>query len=379
MLLLELPIDLIHRILVWSWQVLGVAEQTCSLLRAAVREDDALWRQQVRSLWGWLVPDVATLRSWKWQFARLHTQSHCQFCVIGGARIDDLLTSWPTGYALGYQLRDETWTDIPVPQEERNMPGITRDTEGGLVAIGGISQTTALRSVERFDPDVRAWTHLPELSVPRCCCGAASNSDGSVYAVGGGESMYRGARAWSSVERYDLSQRCWLPAPSLLEPRCAPGVALHHGSAHLYAAGGYAGQGRYLETVERLDLSRGSQERWERLPPLSCKRSGANAAVGPDYRIYVLGGGPDGNVAHRSMEAFDPREGIWDCSLASLRVARHYNAAAFGPDGRLYVAGTYEHTGQLAVVERYDIRADQWETLADMPRPVQFSAGVFLF
>ena len=66
-------------------------------------------------------------------------------------------------------------------------------------------------------------------------------------------------------------------------------------------------------------------------------------------------------------------------SLARLHVGRHYNACAFGPDGLLYVAGAFRHTGQLADAEVYDPRADRWRVLPKMPLAVQFGAGAWLF
>jgi hypothetical protein len=57
------------------------------------------------------------------------------------------------------------------------------------------------------------------------------------------------------------------------------------------------------------------------------------------------------------------------------------NAAAFGPDGWLYAAGSFRHTGYVDVVERYDPRANRWEELAPVGGdvPIQFAAGAFVF
>ena len=49
------------------------------------------------------------------------------------------------------------------------------------------------------------------------------------------------------------------------------------------------------------------------------------------------------------------------------------------PDGRLYVAGTFRHGGQLDVAERYDPVAGKWEDLPPMSMLVQFSAGAWVF
>ena len=165
----------------------------------------------------------------------------------------------------------------------------------------------------------------------------------------------------------------------LVVHRCAHGLAMAYDMDCMYAVGGYGGQGRYLDSVECLSVSAGTDARWLSLPPLSCKRAGCVAAVGPDRRVYCVGGGPDGQTAHRSMEAYDARTSTWDASLTPPTIDRHYNAAAFGPDGRLYVSGAFRHTGQLDAVEAYDVRADRWETLPEIGVVVQFSAGAFLY
>lgn len=268
------------------------------------------------------------------------------------------------------------------------MAGVVRDVHGGVVVAGGLDhgqQLRALKTVERFDPDSNAWRRMPDLSVTRCCCSAALTKRGNILVVGGGESMYYSSPAWSSTEWYDVSNATnpydgvWRPGPDMTQARCAVGVACNYETDSLYAAGGYGGSGLYLDTAEKLDLSSGSEGRWQLLPQLSCKRAGANAVVGPDSRLYVIGGGPDGRSEYDTMETLDPREHRWNTHLARLRFGRHYNAAAFGPDGRLYVAGAFRHCGQLQVVERYDPRVDRWETLPGVGVPIQFSAGTFIF
>ena len=79
------------------------------------------------------------------------------------------------------------------------------------------------------------------------------------------------------------------------------------------------------------------------------------------------------------MEALDPRLRIWDTTLAPMRIGRHYNAAAFGPDGWLYVSGAFRQEGQLDSCERYDPRANRWEDFVSIGMPVTFSSGTFVW
>jgi len=101
-------------------------------------------------------------------------------------------------------------------------------------------------------------------------------------------------------------------------------------------------------------------------------RAGCAAVVGPDHRIYVVGGGGDGRSCHTSIEVLDVREKVWDRhaqpawprrdrdggsytsmeGAAPCRYGRHYNAVGVGADGNVYVAGAFRHAGYLDVVHK---------------------------
>ena len=263
--------------------------------------------------------------------------------------------------------------------------------DGAFVVAGGLtSDWGTLDTVFSESAQTGGWGELPSLQTKRCCAGGAVDKRGSLWVVGGGADMYRNSQCSSSVEQLDAPYNThrWRYAPSLGLARCALGVACDLIRDRLFACGGYGGGDLYHDTAEWLDLSAlhsnansGSQNPvgWAPLPRMSAKRAGPNAAMAPDGRLFVLGGGPDGILCHRSMEALDIRMSAWDTALAQCQHGRHYNAAAFGPDGLLYVAGAFRHDGQLDVVERYDPRADRWESLPNMARPITFSTGTFLF
>lgn len=154
------------------------------------------------------------------------------------------------------------------------------------------------------------------------------------------------------------------------------------------------------------DLRKGiSKTRYEGTFPANA-RTVATTATSADGKIYVIGG-----TALQSKEAveiellagvdvYDAAANTWK-SIASMREARQLHAAAFGPDGKLYVFGGYAGTGgyqshpndpgdqakaevarraaqtSLASVERYDPSTNTWMERAPMPRPRQ-QAGAAL-
>lgn len=98
------------------------------------------------------------------------------------------------------------------------------------------------------------------------------------------------------------------------------------------------------------DVARGV---WELLPPMAQSRSGCCAAFGPDGRLLVAGGF-DGQFRMSSTELYDPAEDSW-CTGPPLLLARSGAAMAVegaGADSALYVVGGTDGHTQHNSVER---------------------------
>ena len=122
----------------------------------------------------------------------------------------------------------------------------------------------------------------------RCGCSAALDLRGRIFVAGGGESMYKSARAWDSVEWLEENTGqdpggggadVWRQGPAMSQARCALGFAVSYLTDHLFAAGGYGGGDLYHDSAERLDLSSGSAGVWEALPRMSCRPQGVQLAL----------------------------------------------------------------------------------------------------
>jgi hypothetical protein len=101
---------------------------------------------------------------------------------------------------------------------------------------------------------------------------------------------------------------------------------------------------------------------WTTASRMPTARGYLAAVLGPDGRIYAIGGLAPGQAALRVVEAYDPAHDSWT-TVAPLGIARYGLAAAVGSDGRIYaVGGNYDGTtdGNSVVVEAYDAAADTW-------------------
>jgi hypothetical protein len=97
-------------------------------------------------------------------------------------------------------------------------------------------------------------------------------------------------------------------------------------------------------------------------------RSDAAVALGPDGKIWVLGG-MVGSSAVTKVEVYDPTKDSWS-SATSMGTARAHFGAAFGNDGKLYVAGGPEapnaSAGASQTAEVYDSVSKMWTALPSL-------------
>lgn len=112
--------------------------------------------------------------------------------------------------------------------------------------------------------------------------------------------------------------------------------------------------GRILRELEYLDLS---TNQWKVLESMRSRREEHGLAIGPDKRIYAVGGF-NGKVCLKSVERYDPLKNQWT-ELPPMRCARRSLSAVALSNG-VYALGGYDGENYLKTVERYDIEKEEW-------------------
>jgi hypothetical protein len=108
--------------------------------------------------------------------------------------------------------------------------------------------------------------------------------------------------------------------------------------------------GRVQNRVECLNLFTGA---WSKLPKMNMKRDELAACMGPDGRVYAIGGyGGGDNSCLSSAERFDFSTGKWEL-IAAMKDPRRALAAVALPDG-IYAIGGYNGKEYINTVEKYD-------------------------
>jgi N-acetylneuraminic acid mutarotase len=105
------------------------------------------------------------------------------------------------------------------------------------------------------------------------------------------------------------------------------------------------------------------------------------AAKGADgrVRIYAIGGrdGSRSSNGLSTVDAYDPATDAWS-ARAPMPTPRHALAATLGPDGRIYaVGGTNERVFSTDALEIYDPVRDAWTRGSPMPYGQECAAATF--
>lgn len=235
--------------------------------------------------------------------------------------------------------------------------GLAAASSGGnIYAIGGYTNAI-VGTVEEYNPSNQTLTTVASLPQPVQNPGAATGSNGTIYAIGGDP----GSGYTSNVYAYAPSLNTWTQVASL--PTARGYLTAATGSnGIIYAIGGYGSGGISAE----VDAYNPTTNTWTTVAPLPVALENSAAATGPDGKIYVIGGqgasGPSDQVF-----SYDPTANTW-APVTSLPAALGYLAATTGPDGTIYAIGGQNSSDQLvSTVYAYNTAAATWSQVTSLP------------
>ncbi len=216
---------------------------------------------------------------------------------------------------------DGTWTTAGTLNAPRARHAAVALADGRVLVVGGDGTTATEKGAEVWTG--AGWTLTGKVSTVRVRPAIARLRDGSVLVAGG--------TSWGSdlatAELYDPIHNVWTPVASMAEARGSVGAALLPDGRVLVAGGG-------TRTTEIYDPATRS---WSRGADLTVAR--------PSSVMVTLADGRPAIVGDLTAEIFDPSRGTWALT-AELQLRRSGHAAAALSDNTLLVAGgasTYGH------------------------------------
>ena len=256
-----------------------------------------------------------------------------------------------------------------------NVPAVFAGTvavpDGRIFVVSGFAPYGKPRqltnAVRVFDPDRILDRGVPH-SDPSRSPGAAVGPDGKIYVVGG---LDRDSKN-NVVEAYNPERDTWArlkPMPTKRDDGlCAVAAKGADGRIRIYAIGGRddSKPGNGLSTVEAYDLA---TDTWTAMAPMPTHRHALAATLGPDGRIYAIGGTNDRVFSTDAVEIYDSVKDSWTRGTPTPYGQQCAAATSTpGPDGEVLVlAGWDTRHEPLHGAVAYNPRTDRWRSLPPVP------------
>ena len=225
-----------------------------------------------------------------------------------------------------YNPKTDTWSALAPAPEARDHSMMTV-YQGRIYVFGGYAGEWVVHpNAWVYDPATDQWTVLNPMPAPRTS-GAAVTIGDYIYLVGGITSK---AHTILPIWRYDPANDTWTDAAPLLQPR-------EHVNAVALNGLIYALSGRWIETLDSVEIYDPAKDQWTPGVPMKNPRGGFGATV-MNGKIYVAGGELiEIGKTVKSVEVFDPAAQAWS-SLPDLPSGLH-GVPLVGFEDALYLIG----------------------------------------
>ena len=239
----------------------------------------------------------------------------------------------PSSSAEVYDPVADVWTPVGDLTLGRGGHAAALLGDGRVAVVGGwVGSGTYARQIEIFDPATGSFSPGPDLPLAVDGLAAASLPDGSVLVVGGQRSPGRATRQAVRIDADGSLRRL----PGLRHGRFKHAL-VPLPSGEVLVVGGTVDDVRLLRSTEVFDPRTVRFRPGPRLLAARYKLAGS-AAVLPDGRVAVAGGGP-------GLEVLDPRRGTAERATGRDGVASFSTVGLLGDD--VLVLGGYDEMIRL--------------------------------
>ena len=224
-------------------------------------------------------------------------------------------------------------------------------------ALSGVQTAVELPAASTREPSFKLRTE--RFGMPAVSMGA------SVYVAGG----HSDRGLCKDIERLAPAEGAVSVVSAPILPRY-----FHNGAGYegrLYLLGGVLFGGETAAKFEEVDPETGTVTE---LPPMPQPVTRMGVAV-QDHRLYVIGGEKPGGDRVKLVQIYDFRQKAWSAG-AEMPVARE-GMVALG-NGNIYVPGGYNGLKAITDFQVYDIAADRWDRLPDLPIKMSAHSGVIV-
>jgi|AutmiccommuBRH23_1029490.scaffolds.fasta_scaffold00301_62 N-acetylneuraminic acid mutarotase len=243
----------------------------------------------------------------------------------------------------------------------------------GNILISGGTNGTALMDSRVYDTDANSWSEEKSYKMARYHHTVLLLPSGSLIAIGG----YDGSSAIASVERFDPPNGFASTGASRYYNKTAEtATVLPDGRVLL------TGIREGDQTSNLTEIYDPSSNTFSPHTPMNQRREWHTATLLPDGKVLVAGGNTNfpANTALSSAEIYDPTTETW-VNVASMNIPRRFHSATLLSDGRVLVACGDNNASSdtfLDSSEIYDPRTNTWTLAGSLSQPRREQKTVLL-
>jgi N-acetylneuraminic acid mutarotase len=164
--------------------------------------------------------------------------------------------------------------------------------DGRVYVVGGKNQTLAelyQYEVQIFDPETGSWSFGAGMPVPCTVSEAVSMPDGLIYVISGINETIDPLRPIGYVQIYDPAADTWAMGANMPEPRYSGATIGVSENVIMYIGGSNPDAGYTYSDIIHYSIT--DDYWWGSMSSFPEKFAGADAVMGPDGMIYLIGGG----------------------------------------------------------------------------------------
>jgi N-acetylneuraminic acid mutarotase len=258
------------------------------------------------------------------------------------------------------------WTTAAPMPTSRTMLGAAVGADGLVYAIGGYTDSGTVGVNEVYNPTTNSWSTRMPMPTPRYGFAAVLAPDHKIWTIGGDYNQNITNDGNSvKVEAYDPATNTWQTMPPLPQGRYTPAAAVG-ADGRIYVSGGFQWS-QILILGSVVSIAPGESS-WTALSDVMTNARDGHGEVAIGGRIYVAGGGTNGNEL-ATCEYYEPGMIGWN-TLAPLPTARKMTAASV-LGGNMYVSGGNAWQSASVVYSKaLEVLApstNTWHAAASMP------------
>jgi N-acetylneuraminic acid mutarotase len=240
-----------------------------------------------------------------------------------------------------------------------------------IYVVGGTDVSgDATKTVQAYTIATNSWAFKADLPVNRSSLNGASFLNGRLY-VSGGQSNTGGAM--KTLYSYNPNTNSWTKHANMPVASACGAQGVIAGRLYVYAPGiGACGSTHGFYRYNP------NNNTWTSLPtPASKHASPVGGVIGGKF--YLVGGTANNTLSpNLQLHVYDPGSNSWGAK--AWLPSKQQNAAGAALNGRLYVAGGINFdtplTPAISSLRSYNPGPNSWSTVAPMPTPRFYAAGV---